>query len=139
MSLYQTRDPSNLNSKQKHVSKTSRKNFSRKFKIEANHTEIIVPGSKINNEISKLKTNTEDHHCISETGLCVTFSEPAASKHSVSSAVTGTMFKEFNSSKPGDFYTTGRKRIKRKGRSKKLVRADSYSGFILGQNSPLEF
>ena len=48
------------------------------------------------------------------------------------------MSEEFNSSNPGDFFTTRRKRIKQKERFKKLNRADSYSGFILGQYSPLE-
>ena len=109
VSLNQTRDPSEENSKRRYVSKTSSKNIPKKFKNNANHTETMVPDSKINDEISKLKTNTEDHHRVSETDLCVTFSEAAVSKQSVSSAVTGTMFEEFNSSNSGGFYTTGRK------------------------------
>merc|ERR1712105_369926 len=82
VSLYQTKDPSVLNSKQKHGSKTSSKNTSRKAIISANHTKAMVPGSKSNDEISTLDTSIENHHRVSETDLCMTFSEPAASKHS---------------------------------------------------------
>ena len=138
VSLYQTKDPSVLNSKQKYGSKTYSKNISRKFKNDTNHTKIIAPGSKTKDETSKLSTITEDHLRVSEPDLSMTFSEPAVSKQSVSSAVTGTMFEEFNSSNPGEFSTTRRKRKKRKGRSKKLFSAESYSKSTMGQSSPLE-
>ena len=58
VSLNQTRDHSEGNSKQRYGSKTSSKNISRKFENNVNHTETMVPDLKINDEISKLKTNT---------------------------------------------------------------------------------
>merc|ERR1712237_300727 len=89
-----------LNSNQKHVptKETSSENISRKFKNDDNHTEIIAPGSKFNDKISTLNTSIENHHRVSETNLCMTFSEPAAFKHSISAAVAGMMSEEFNSS-----------------------------------------
>ena len=44
VSLNQTRDHSEGNSKQRYGSKTSSKNISRKFENNVNHTEIITPG-----------------------------------------------------------------------------------------------
>ena len=91
VALYQAPiGPSVLNSSQKHVStkKTSSKNTSRKSKNDANHTEAIVPDSKIYDEIPKLVTSTGNHLSVSETAPCVTFSDSDVSKQSVSAALS---------------------------------------------------
>ena len=56
------------NSKQKRVTKTSRK-----VKNVINHTDILSPGLKTIDETSNLNTSIEDHQRVSEADLCMTF------------------------------------------------------------------
>ena len=109
VSLNQTRDHSEGNSKQRYGSKTSSKNISRKFKNNVNHTEIITPGSKTIDESSKSNTNIEDHQQVIKADPCMTIFEPASLKSSVSCAVAGAISAGFKATNPGDFITTRRK------------------------------